>query len=240
MAVAFRSANTGTFTADASPGISAPAGVEDGDLLLYGVATDTVHVILNAPTGWTQVGTSQDIAGTDSTLSVFWKIASSEPGSYTFDTPGNLFDALESGVGAILAYSGAHQVSPIDTTNQSATGNAQAHTTAAITPSVDDCMIVAFVAADSPATQAGAADGTPTPDERADLANGTTGWIFAMDALQAGAAPVDLSVTLVDIDSAGNVILAIAPAGAVEESTLVDQVITLVRPFNMTVSRGRM
>jgi hypothetical protein len=217
MAVAFRSVSQGAdgnFTADASPAINAPAGVQDGDLLLYAVVTDSDHTIANVPTGWTQVGTTQAIAVTDSCLSVFWRIAASEGASYTFSTPGDLFSTVESGRGIMLAYSGAHQVSPINTTNQSANANAASHTSAEITPSVNDCMIVAFFGADSPDTQAGTASGDPTPTERADVVNSTLGWAYAEEYLQGTAAAVDLSVDVAATDSAGNIILAIAPAAA--------------------------
>src|SRR5206468_4070067 len=51
-----------------------PAGIQAGDLLVAWLATDTTHTIASVPTGWTQLGTTQN-DGSDSSVSAFWHVS---------------------------------------------------------------------------------------------------------------------------------------------------------------------
>ena len=64
--------------------VALPAGTVDGNLLIASVATDGTPTV-TAPTGWTQI----DIVAAGNSaaqLAVYYKIASSETGPYTFIT----------------------------------------------------------------------------------------------------------------------------------------------------------
>ncbi len=81
--------------------IALPAGTVDGNLLIASVATDGTPTV-TAPTDWTQI----DIvaAGNNAAqLAVFYKIASSETGPYTFTT-----DVTEAEVVTMMRFSGAN------------------------------------------------------------------------------------------------------------------------------------
>lgn len=225
MAVAFRAASFLEFTNTASPtDVPVPTGTQDGDVLLVWTGTDTNHAISSVTNDFTQLGTSED-ALTDSTGSVFWKYASSEPSTWTFT---DLFTTSETGVIAVLAYSGADQTTPfsdlgggsfVSQTNHSNTVNPIPSNT--ITPSDNDCMIVHLVAGD------GAASGpTFTPDtdpaatERVEESNGPgTGVVLAQDYLQGTAAAVSLEMTLSAGEHLADFILAIKPAGGAPPAT---------------------
>lgn len=104
--------------------ISKPAGVVDGDVLIAVVGGTP-----STPSGWTLLGTAN--SGTSSLLNVrvFRKVASSEGSSYTFTVSSSL------PCGAIVAYRGVDNATPVDTTNISiaAVGSGTNYNTASVT-----------------------------------------------------------------------------------------------------------
>ncbi len=96
--------------------IATPTGTATGDLLLATVSTDGDRT-LNTPADWTLLDQGQS-SGSDSTLAVFYRIATAtEPANHTFTWSGG-----EEAAGAIVRYSGVSTSNPIDA---SATGTGQ-------------------------------------------------------------------------------------------------------------------
>jgi hypothetical protein len=211
--MAFRasSATTATYNSSADFTISKPVAIQDGDIMIVAAASDSVHAIVgaNIPAGWAQIGTTQNAPNTDSSTSVFWKVAeSSDPASFAFT---GIFTTVETGIAAIVAWSGRDPASPIDAFDQSAT-TGTTHESDAIVPSQNNCDIVYIMGSDPPAGQSGTADASPAATERVDAINGTSGYLFIQDYAQATAASVSLGMTLTTSDDGATFIIALAPA----------------------------
>jgi len=204
----------GTFYTDtvtASPVVAKPAGVVDGDFILVAVTTDTVHAINSVIEGWTQIGTAQD-ASTDSTTSIFYKIASSEGESWTFT---DLFVDTEIWSGVVIAYSGVNATTPLDVAvvQGSETANTT-HSTDAITPTSNNTMVISIWGVDGSEAYTGTADSDPSCTERADYNNayGAYGWTYIQEHKQTTAAEEihDLTINVSDVMSW--FIIALRPA----------------------------
>jgi hypothetical protein len=124
MALAFRAATeAGTGSAATSLAVNVPAGVVDGDhLVLFGVTADGDDGAFNALTGWTASVTSFETGGaapSPPAMTVWTRIASSEPSSYTI-TP----TAGSTGiVGMMIAFSGGDAATLLDVAATTATGD---------------------------------------------------------------------------------------------------------------------
>lgn len=207
MAVAFVAAAT-TNIGGTSVSPTTPAGVVDGHALIQVITTDSDHAISVAPAGWTQVGTTQTDAATDSSTSVFRKIASGEGGTLT----GPTFGTTENGLCAVLAYSGVDGSAPINAFAQS-TGTSGTQSSPSITPTVDNCMIVAIYGTDPAAGQAGTPETSPlAATERVDAINGTLGYIYVQEFLQTTAAAVVLQPATITADNYSRFAVALTPA----------------------------
>lgn len=215
MAIAFRSvANTDPCggVAVASPVISAPAGLADGDLIIVVVMTSTTNVGNQVLSGWTLLSL-QDQA-TDGTLFVLYKIASSEGASWTFT---DLFTGTEQCIASALAYSGVDNATPLDVAHVTADlGTISTATdTSSITPTNNNCMIVSIFAGDPSVNYTGTADASPTCDERTDYMNTyRAGWIYVQDHLQASAAAEAHTVTPSAEDGICYKLLALRPTSS--------------------------
>ena len=123
MAIAFRSATeAGTASAGTTQVINVPSGVQDGDLLLLACCTSDGDTGSVSPNGsWTQIVNNLNTGGSAPSppgISVFWRIASSEPASYT------ITDTESSGIsGQMLCFTGVDNTTPIDVTTTTATGD---------------------------------------------------------------------------------------------------------------------
>lgn len=124
MAIAFRSATeAGTGGAGTTQVINVPSGVVDDDFLLAVIGTadgDTGSVSLNGVWQGPIVNNLNTGGGAPSPpgVSVYWRIASGEPGSYT------ITDTESSGIaGQILAFTGVDTTTPIDVATTTATGD---------------------------------------------------------------------------------------------------------------------
>jgi hypothetical protein len=145
MAVAFRAAATASATSSpSSVTVTKPTGTVDDDVMLGGVVGDGGSS--TSPAGWSAV---QQLPSSDADefLDVYRKVAASEGPNYQF----NLSGAFEV-VAAIVTYSGASTSAPINASSERAGGSDEADpqtvNATAITPSVNDCMIVYFGAVD--------------------------------------------------------------------------------------------
>lgn len=135
MAVAYRSSTSANKVASSGQNLvlNVPAGTVDGDVMVAYVLTAT------GTTAATQASwTALDNQTGGPTAASFYRIASSEPASYTF----TVVDAQSSN-GLIVTYSGTHATTPINQHSAwnrlTSTANATANT---VTPSVDNCMIL--------------------------------------------------------------------------------------------------
>jgi hypothetical protein len=212
MAVAFVDDTTNTAAAT-TMSLSVPTGVVDGDVMLMAVmsATDTSTITISGG-GWTSLRNQTD-ATNGQKLWTWWRLCSSEPGSYTVNA-----SPAEDMAGCILGYEGNHASAPINEDNGSTTGNTQAHSSASILTDVDGCMIVAFYGADSTATRLPATpDGSPVATERVEVFQaGNNLSLYAQEYLQPTAATISLDMSWASAVDFGcvNVIAAIAPAAA--------------------------
>jgi hypothetical protein len=144
---AFRSSGVFNATVGTSIPVPVPGSVQDDDMMVVGIVTEDDSATITADAGWTAFADSPvtDAATGNSRLYCWWRIASSEPVSYTF--------TLSSAVicsGGLVAYSSAGAID-----QQEMDGEATASTmaiTVGITPSDTDTLVVCVFAADPPST----------------------------------------------------------------------------------------
>lgn len=106
MAIGFRNAASVGIGGSGSLTCSVPSGVVNGDLMVavIDVIVSAGTLTIPTPSGWTVIPGCSQIAPSTAGAAMFWRIASSEPGSYTFTFSG----VTQAGASAIIsAYSGA-------------------------------------------------------------------------------------------------------------------------------------
>lgn len=167
----------------ATPGV--PAGTQDGDVLLClcgsGYTMPSPAAAIDTPSGWT-LGTTQELV-LSSTLyyraSWFYKIASSESGSYSVGATG------KDNVAAVIAYRNVSSTSPIHMASSVGYTTYDSIVRAAgVTTTEDGCMLVGLFVV-------GGAGPVYTPPsgmtERADNNVSSTAAIEVADVLQSTA-----------------------------------------------------
>ncbi len=183
----FQVASSVATTANAATAtVTAPAGIQNGDLLLFLVALVNVATDLTStPSGTTLIRT--DV--TTSRASSYYKIASSESGNYTFGN-GN---AGSSWCITCLLIRGVNQSTPINVSGGQ-TGSATDPIAPTVTTTVVNCLIVCWCSqvnlatsatytapagyterSDLNATNTGVSTGTSTSDTKIQAATGATG-----------------------------------------------------------------
>ncbi|MCB1689645.1 MAG: hypothetical protein KDI33_14215 [Halioglobus sp.] len=136
--------------------IATPTNTASGDFLLATISTDG-STTFNTPADWTLLDQGQS-SGSESTLAVFYRIATSvEPANHTFTWTGS-----EQAAGAILRYTGVSTSNPIDAF-AAGTGQSTNPTSPAATALSADTRVVRVYGADDDDLS-----GTPYP-------SGTTG-----------------------------------------------------------------
>lgn len=117
-----------TAEASATTGVTnnVPAGVVNGDLLVWIVGQTTATLIATPTAGWTALQTG---ANTAVSLHVWYRFAASEPASYI--TPAR---TASRGSGVMLAYRGVHATTPFDVTTPAFVGGTTTTTCPAVTP----------------------------------------------------------------------------------------------------------
>lgn len=119
-------------------------GIQDGDLILFFGSCDGNGYDLPTGAGFTLLydeatgGTHDNIYG--------YRIASSEPTSYTIDTKGA---AGERGIGIVAVYRGTDQITPIDATTTNIGGSNTSAIITSLTPSHDASAVAVFVGIES-------------------------------------------------------------------------------------------
>lgn len=132
--IAFRSA--ATTTGGTSLTLSAPSGVQAGDLLLAQITHGDGTVAVTPPSGWTPV--RSDASGEVMASAVFWRIAVGNDPAATFSRPGA---SLGSMLGAMAAYSGVDAGAPIAAAGAT-TGAGRAVTTPSVTTTATGAVVV--------------------------------------------------------------------------------------------------
>lgn len=120
MATTFRATTLPTQVGATSRTDTKPAGVVDGDMMLYYVGVNSSVTTVTMPAGWTLLETIQ-LSGTNHVLRIYSKIAASEPADYTV----NFSTTPQSSGGIIAWYSDIGRPLFVDVHNQqnNASGN---------------------------------------------------------------------------------------------------------------------
>lgn len=163
--------------------INVPSGVQDGDCLVLIISRDSSRTVSSGLTGWTLQG-SQTLPGGASVwnTSVYTRVASSEPGSYTINWSGSCYSDA-----SMSAYQGNDATTPIPASNSfstnSGTGTTATMTGTGLSAPATGCYLVAFSAGDNSArsgvfggmTNRVDFDGNNYVDDEALSASGTVG-----------------------------------------------------------------
>lgn len=119
--------------------INVPAGVANGDLMLV-MFNLPVTTTFNALTGWTELWDATTTLSPDGfQVMVSWRVASSEPASYTWTSTGSGRPAA-----VLIAYRGCLPGGEINKSNKVDTGLTATHTSPSITPDYPGSLIVSL------------------------------------------------------------------------------------------------
>jgi hypothetical protein len=155
----FRSASSASLTKAGGSilTISAPAGVQPGDLLLAHIRYRGATPNLTVPAGWTLIGT---IPGDQANHSVYYKIAGSgEPASYQFNQNTNA-GRMAGGIGA---YAGVNTTNPIVAWAASASGTSTLVAPDAVSTVANAMVVRLWGWRGSSATESGVGFNVPPP-----------------------------------------------------------------------------
>jgi hypothetical protein len=188
-------------------------GAPDGNVLVI-VMVQNSSAQADNPTNGLQI--LEDVVAAsdsfDTNIVVGYIVASGLSATATI-TFTNLFDASETGQCVVLEYTGVDTENPI-VAHEGAEG---AGLTAVSGPSIDTtgvngAMIIQAVGADNNGAVSGTPDDSPAANERYDLVNGVTSYVYVQDYLQPTGGPIALDVTGLASDSYVSVQLALRPA----------------------------
>lgn len=158
-AVGYRASAT-TCNATANTTVAVPAGTVNGDVMIM-VINSRDNAPQSTPTGWTRIGTQLN-NGTGLTTSIFYRVANSEPASYTPITT-----AVSHCLG-ISSFSGVNTANPINTFSQRTNLSSSTITATAVTPSVANTQIIFISGYASNVTHGSYSGSNPTFTEHFD------------------------------------------------------------------------
>lgn len=213
MAIAYRSHTVQNNSGSGTITINKPSGVVDNDLLIAFFSEDSDTPRITA-TGWTAfsgtgIGASGEIVvGTSEVLQCFYKVASSEGASWNF-TP----SASYTGVVGVIAYSGVDTTTPIDVAAGATPASGTTHTSASITPSVVNTMLVGIWMIDSNAANTWS---TADMTERIDQSTGSAAFVTLSvhDLIYGSTSAVTKTATFTASDTAAVLLVALKPASS--------------------------
>lgn len=201
MTIALRSSATGQSSANTNLVVNVPAGVQDGDFLVLFVVADTDTATITLPAGWTEVPGSPQTRASSLTGRCAYRIASSEPASYTVT-----FSGSSAGTGAVIAAYFDTVSLGLDTSSGNTFAVSTTHTLTGITAAIDNEMLVCCFASDAGTSYTPPAGMT----ERADFQPSTSLTMMLCDVSQAVAgASGNKSATAVTSDDGAGFILFI-------------------------------
>jgi RHS repeat-associated protein len=133
----YRASATNTTNGATSLTVNRPVNTQTGDVLFAHVVVNTGTSTISAPSGWTQLTTTNN---SQVRSSAFWRVAAAgDPSSWNFT-----FDGSYQASGGIAAYAGVNQASPVDDWNQnvSASAGTSWHTWDALTSQANEVALV--------------------------------------------------------------------------------------------------
>lgn len=140
-AIAFRAASTTNNTSGCgtqSVTVNVPTGTVNGDVMvvdvMYGGTTQ-----MSTPAGWNLINNISNTNSASQMTTTFWRLASSEPASYTWTMP-----ALVCWITGAVSYSGVNQSTPIDANTINMDNTGTSHIASAVTTTVANDIIVTF------------------------------------------------------------------------------------------------
>lgn len=183
--------------------ISKPSGVIDGELLIAIIAFQSGKSV-STPSGWTLKQNS----GAQVEISVYWKIASSEPASWLWQ-----FTTGTGNIGGVVLRVSGNKSTPADQSAAGSFANTATPSVAnTITPSAANSLLVMAIAAKdfSSAGASGYAIATSNPSwtERADIANANFSLAVATAVRPEVTATGNSSAILTGANTDGDIILA--------------------------------
>ncbi len=213
MTIAYRSHTVQNNSGSGTITINKPSGVVDNDLLIAFFSEDSDTPRITA-TGWTAfsgtgIGTNGTVVvGTSAVLQCFYKVASSEGASWNF-TP----SASYTGVVGVIAYSGVDTTTPIDVAAGATPASGTTHTSASITPSVVNTMLVGIWMIDSNAANTWS---TADMTERIDQSTGSAAFVTLSvhDLIYGSTSAVTKTATFTASDTAAVLLVALKPASS--------------------------
>ena len=211
MAIAFSTIGSLTFVSN-STSVSRPT-VSDGDLMLLLVDASYSDADVTPPAGWTAAATVDNESLFETELRLYWKIAASEPSSYTVQISGQ-GGGNNIGSAIIWSYTGVHATTPVDV---SATTRQTSSSTSATAPSVTttqaDTMLICIAGVNNTTAVSFTAPGGMT--ERFDGRHASAGQVIGI--FEEAIASAGATGTRVATCSASNtyqlISIALAPAG---------------------------
>lgn len=220
MAIAFRAASTVTHSGT-TPSLAKPAGLLQDDVMFAWFVLDRVSVTVTTLAGWTlAAGYPLDSTSGSCRSYLFYKVAGgSEPATYDWTT-GDAFQA-----DSIVAYSGVRTDAPINQNAANPLVNNSTPASPSITPTVGNCMIVAFLGADPSVTVLPISpDASPVATERVEIEEATTLTAnYVEEYLQAAAAAISLDATAASGEFWVGATIALEAAGVATRLRLVFQ-----------------
>ena len=142
MAITFVSQDGNAIGYGTSITVTAPAGIQDDDLLIATCLGDQYGQSWTGPAGWSEIDDHSSLTGSGRTAALYYKVASSESGNYEFT-----YSKGEELAAAIIVLRGADTSTPIDVTYVQGThmvdgANNALPTNAAITTNTDGAWVV--------------------------------------------------------------------------------------------------
>lgn len=210
----FVAAAGNNFSATRSPSVDYPTCVANDVLIAIFCADGTASYNGSPPLGWNFIDADDD-GVVDQTGAVYWKLADNDD-SGSSDPWTNITAANETGRVIVLAYRNCNTTTPINASNVSGRGSTTGQDTSSITPTVDNCMIVAAFVIDPgafprtftwDATIVERIDQDTTPTGQ----NGTDAGIHVGDKLQTTAGAITLGGDFPAAENAVAIAIALAP-----------------------------
>lgn len=191
--------------------ISSPAS---GDLLILVATSDSPHTVNTNPSGFTLYATQNDGTGTDSSTSVWWKVAGASEAS-TYDV---VFASNELGISAVSAFTGVDSTTPNDVTfaSESSTSST-AKTMPSVTPVTTGAVVIGLFGVDPTAAHTTTWDAPAT--ELLDAVNGTSGYLTIASEDWSGSGAVAMTATLSASKPAAEFSIVLRPAAAASSAS---------------------
>jgi hypothetical protein len=143
MAISFRSEAHAGVVGGASLTITKPANLANNDVLKAALQFSQDPGVFSAPSGWTRYASGLGTGGNQIRFDAYRKVisnAAGEPASYVFDWSGT--GQSPDALGAIEAWIGVDNTTPIDVTASTNQGNSASEVASGITTVTNGCQIV--------------------------------------------------------------------------------------------------